>query len=133
MVQRTSPMKLEIRVVRADGGTHLVRSVDEMDLSWLSDLVAELRQEQAAVVTLTDPDRAAELTVRIDQTHYRVERTVRGVASRLAPAGPCGPSEDAGVGEPDEHPVDLAAARLAIRSVLLGEDLAPGLHWTEQR
>ncbi|HEX7744168.1 MAG TPA: hypothetical protein VF462_02735 [Micromonosporaceae bacterium] len=126
----TSPMKLDIRVVRAGGGTHLARTVDEMDLSWLSDLVAELRLEQAAAVTLTDPDGAAELVVRIDQDGYRVERTVSGAGSRLAQTDPFGPSH-AEIGRADEHYVDLEAARQALRSVLLREDLAPGLRWTE--
>jgi hypothetical protein len=109
-----------------------VRSVDEMDLPWLSDLVDELRVEQAAVVTLTDPDDGAELMIRIDHERFLVERVVRGVGSRLTRTGRSQPSDNSWSGPPDEPSVDLEAARQAMRSLLLGEDLAPGLRWGEQ-
>jgi hypothetical protein len=131
VVLMTSSMKLDIRVVRAGGGAHLARSVDEMDLPWLSDLVAELRREQAAVVTLTDPDGGAGLVVRVDHDRYRVERMVDGVAARLARIHPALP-DDGWSGPADDHYVDLAAARQAIRCALLRQDLAPGLRWHEQ-
>jgi hypothetical protein len=133
VILMTSSLKLDIRVARDAGGTHLVRSVDEMDLPWLLHLISELQIERAAVVTLTDAERGDELVIMIEKDRYRVERSAAGARAWLASdrvferveaaAGPDAPSGNA------DSLVDLAAARDALHSMVTGQPLEAGARW----
>jgi hypothetical protein len=128
VVLLTSSLKLDIRVARGAGGTHLVRSVDEVDLPWLLELISELQVEPSAVVTLTDAAAGDELMIKIDQQRYRVERCAAGARSWLAADGdPARPDGSAGS---DGLSVGLEAARVALRSVITRKPLEAGLRWT---
>ncbi|HEX2774164.1 MAG TPA: hypothetical protein VHN18_17285 [Micromonosporaceae bacterium] len=123
-----SSMKLDIRVARDAGGTHLVRSVDEVDLPWLLELISELQVERSAVVTLTDSVRGDELVIKIDQNKYHVEQSAGGIRSWLAPDREPGWSSD-GSEAAEALSVDLEAARGALRSVITGKPLGTGVRW----
>jgi hypothetical protein len=124
----TSSLKLDIRVARGAGGTHLVRSVDDVDLPWLLDLISDLQIEPSAVVTLTDSSLGDELTIRILDRRYHVERSAAGSRSRLATEGE--PVSSDGPASASDKSLDLEAARIALRSVILEKPLDAGLRWT---
>jgi hypothetical protein len=128
MVLMTSSMRLDIRVARDGGGSHLVRSVDEVDLPWLLELISELQIEKSAVVTLTDAVLGDELRIVIDRSQYDVERSADGSRSRLAADGDDTRAD--GSAANGKRSVDLEAARLALRSVVLAKPLEAGLRWT---
>lgn len=125
MVLVASSMKLDIRVAGGAGRTHLVRSVDDVDLPFLLDLISQLQIEPSAVVTLTETGPAHELVIMIDQSRYRVERSAAGSRSRLA----ADPVRSEGSAAADDLSVDLESARLALRSVILEKPLEAGLRW----
>lgn len=126
----TSSMKLDIRVARDAGGTHLVRSVDDVDLPWLLELISELQIERSAVVTLTDSTLGDELIIKIVQNEYHVERSAAGIRSWLAADGNPERSSDGSDGA-QAMSVDLDAARGALRSVVTGKPLGAGVHWVQ--
>lgn len=127
MVLMASSMKLDIRVARDAGGTHLVRSVDEVDLPWLLGLISELQIERSAVVTLTDSVLGDELVIKIDQNKYHVEQSAGGIRFWLAPDRE--PERSSDGSEAEALSVDLDAARGALRSVVTGKPLGAGVRW----
>lgn len=122
---------LTIRFDRSSGSTQLVRTIDEVDLPWLLQLVDELRVEDDALMTLVDLGREDRLLIRVRHGRYRVERTGGETGGHLVRQDPMesAPPTAAAALVNGSAEVDADAARAALESILRDRPLAPGLSW----
>lgn len=132
LTMTSSQITMTIRFDRSSGSTQLVRTVDEVDLPWLLQLVDDLRVEGDALMTLVAEGRDDRLLIRVRQGHFRVERTGGGTGAHLVrqdPTSAPAPTSAAALVD-GRAEVDAGAARAAVESVLCGRPLAPGLGWS---